>query len=148
VRGEELRLQPKAAHGKQFRRLANQFASTEARRRRSDWDILSLKRLTIDERATYLLGLGVRQQFEEAPRDPDTVCEIAAVARWMEHWLTWWELMIIEQETGFYTGDAVFCSNRHRRPLLARAMSRYVPRSALFDQGNRNERADYVDLAG
>jgi hypothetical protein len=30
---------------------------------------------------------------------------------------------------------------------LARAMSRYVPRSALFYQGNRNERADYLDLA-
>ena len=41
----------------------------------------------------------------------------------------------------------VLCSNRHRLPLLARAMSRYVPRSALFDQGNRNERADYLDLA-
>jgi hypothetical protein len=41
----------------------------------------------------------------------------------------------------------VFCSKRHRLPLLARAMSRYVPRSALFDQGNRNERADYLDLA-
>ena len=43
--------------------------------------------------------------------------------------------------------NTVFCSNRHRLPLLARAMSRYVPRSALFDQGNRNERADYLDLA-
>ena len=41
----------------------------------------------------------------------------------------------------------VFCSNRHRRPLLARAMSRYVSRSALFDQGNRNERANYLDFA-
>jgi hypothetical protein len=29
---------------------------------------MSLKRLTIDERATYLLGLAVRQQFEETPR--------------------------------------------------------------------------------
>jgi hypothetical protein len=29
------------------------------------------------------------------------------VARWMEHWLTWWELMIIGQETGFYVGDYI-----------------------------------------
>ena len=43
--------------------------------------------------------------------------------------------------------DTVFCSNRNWLPLLARAMSRYVPRSALFYQGNRNERADYLDLA-
>jgi hypothetical protein len=66
---------------------------------------MSLKRLTPDEWATYLLGLAVRRQFEEAPRDPDIVREIAAVARWMEHWLTWGELMIIEQETGFHAGD-------------------------------------------
>ena len=38
------------------------------------------------------------------------------------------------------------CNNRHRLPGLSRAMSRYVPRSALFDQGNRNERADYLDF--
>ena len=44
--------------------------------------------------------------------------------------------------------SAVFCSNRHRLPLLARAMSRYVPRSALFEHGNRHDRdADYLDLA-
>ena len=43
---------------------------------------------------------------------------------------------------------AVFCSNRHRLPLLARAMSRYVRYSSLFEErGNRDERADYLDLA-
>ena len=45
---------------------------------------MSLKRLTIDERATYLAGLAVRQQFEEAPRDPDTVREITHVASMIE----------------------------------------------------------------
>ena len=42
---------------------------------------------------------------------------------------------------------AVLCSSHHQLPLLAASVSRYVPRSALFDQGNRNERADYLDLA-
>jgi hypothetical protein len=63
---------------------------------------LSLKHLTPDERATYLLGLAVRRQLEEAPcdPDPDTVREIAAVCRWLEHWLNEWELLLISQGTG------------------------------------------------
>jgi hypothetical protein len=66
---------------------------------------LSLKHLTPDERATYLLGLAVRRQLDEAPRDPDTVREINAVSRWIDHWLNEWELLLIEQETGHYFGD-------------------------------------------
>jgi hypothetical protein len=68
---------------------------------------LSLRHLTPDERATYLLGLAVRRQLEEAPRDPDpdTVREIAAVCRWLEHWLNEWELLLIAQGTGHYFGD-------------------------------------------
>jgi hypothetical protein len=67
---------------------------------------LSLKHLTPDERATYLLGLAVRRELEEAPRDPDpeTVREIAAVCRWLEHWLNEWELLLIAQGTGHYFG--------------------------------------------
>jgi hypothetical protein len=66
---------------------------------------LSLKHLTPDERATYLLGLAVRRQLDEAPRDPDTVREIDAVSRWIDHWLNEWELLLIEQQTGHYFGD-------------------------------------------
>ncbi len=53
----------------------------------------------------------------------------------------------VEADASNAADDTVFCSNRHRLPLLARARSRYVPRSALFYQGNRNERADCLDLA-
>ena len=66
---------------------------------------MSLKHLTPDERATYLLGLAVRRQLDEAPRDPDTVREIDAVSRWIDHWLNDWELLLIEQQTGHYFGD-------------------------------------------
>ncbi|RTL85745.1 MAG: hypothetical protein EKK29_11220 [Hyphomicrobiales bacterium] len=78
---------------------------------------MSLKSLTPDERATYLLGLAVRRQLDEAPRDPDTVREIDAVSRWIDHWLGEEELLLIEQETGHYFGDEgdngpVFVENR------------------------------------
>jgi hypothetical protein len=66
---------------------------------------MSLKRLTPGERATYLLGLAVRRQLEEGPRDPDTLREIAPVCRWMEQWLNEWELLLIAQGTGHYFGD-------------------------------------------
>jgi hypothetical protein len=68
---------------------------------------MGLKQLTPDERATYLLGLAVRRQLEEVPRDPDPVMvrEIAAVCRWLEHWLNERELLLIAQGTGHYFGD-------------------------------------------
>jgi hypothetical protein len=68
---------------------------------------MGLKQLSPDERATYLLGLAVRRQLEEVPRDPDpeTVREIAAVCRWLEHWLNERELLLIAQGTGHYFGD-------------------------------------------
>jgi hypothetical protein len=68
---------------------------------------MGLKQLTPDERATYLLGLAVRRQLEDAPRDPDpdTVSELAAVCRWLEHWLNERELLLIAQGTGHYFGD-------------------------------------------
>ncbi len=66
---------------------------------------MSLKSLTPDERATYLLGLAVRRQLDQAPRDPDTVREIDAISRWIDHWLNEGELLLIEQETGHYFGD-------------------------------------------
>ncbi|MFZ0496118.1 MAG: hypothetical protein WBE80_17190 [Methylocella sp.] len=49
---------------------------------------MSIKRLNADEKATYLIGIAVRRQLDEAPRDPETLKEIRAVYRWLEHWLT------------------------------------------------------------
>ena len=69
---------------------------------------ISLKRLTPDERATYLLGLAVRRQLLKrlhAILILNTVREIAAVCRWLEHWLNEWELLLIAQGTGPCFGD-------------------------------------------
>jgi hypothetical protein len=52
------------------------------------------------KKARYLIGLAVTRQIEYAPRDPDTVAEIAAVCRWIEHWLTPDELIAVMEETG------------------------------------------------
>ena len=41
------------------------------------------------------------RQFEEAPPDPDTISEINAVLRWLEHWLTHEELDHVSLMTGF-----------------------------------------------
>jgi hypothetical protein len=98
---------------------------------------MSLKHLTPDERATYLLGLAVRRELEEAPRDPDpeTVREIAAVCRWLEHWLNERELLLIAQGTGPCFGDegdepALFKTTPIRRDTPARPnpdAARYDP---------------------
>jgi hypothetical protein len=39
---------------------------------------MSVKRLTGEERAAYLMGLAVQRQLEHAPRDPDPRKEIDA----------------------------------------------------------------------
>jgi hypothetical protein len=38
---------------------------------------MGIKRLNATEKATYLIGLGVRRQFEKAPADPETQKEIS-----------------------------------------------------------------------
>jgi hypothetical protein len=62
---------------------------------------MSIKRLNDEERAAYLIGHAVMRQFEEAPPDPDTISEINAVLRWLEHWLTHEELDHVSLMTGF-----------------------------------------------
>lgn len=46
---------------------------------------MSLKRLTDDERAIYLLGAAAIRQLHHAPRDPDTQREIEIFSRWVEY---------------------------------------------------------------
>lgn len=62
---------------------------------------MSIKRLTLEEMATYLVGLAVMRQFDYATRDPETQKEIAAVWNWIEHWLTSDERMTIAEATGW-----------------------------------------------
>ena len=66
---------------------------------------MSTKRLTPKEKARYLIGVAVMRQIEEAPRDPDTVVEIDAVGRWIEHWLTPDELAAVMEATGLIFDD-------------------------------------------
>ncbi len=40
---------------------------------------MSIKRLSAEEKALYLIGKAVWNQFREVPRDPDTTREIVAV---------------------------------------------------------------------
>lgn len=54
-----------------------------------------------NERAAYLIGLAVLRQLEHAPRDPDTVREIDAISRWIEHWLSDDEHMHVAETTGY-----------------------------------------------
>jgi hypothetical protein len=62
---------------------------------------MSIKRLTREEKAVYLIGLAVTRQFEQAPRDPETRKEITAVCNWIEHWLTPDERQAITETTGW-----------------------------------------------
>jgi len=62
---------------------------------------MSLSRMNQEERAAYYIGLAVLRQLEHAPRDPDTVREIEAVSRWMEHWLTGDEYVHVATTTGY-----------------------------------------------
>ena len=66
---------------------------------------MSLKRLTADERAIYLLGEAVIRQLRGAPRDPATQREIEMFSRWVEHWLTADELFHVVTNTGFLFGE-------------------------------------------
>ncbi|MGA3310363.1 MAG: hypothetical protein ABSD08_17395 [Xanthobacteraceae bacterium] len=66
---------------------------------------MSIKRLNIDERARYLIGVAVMRQILEAPRDPATVAEIDTVCRWIEHWLTAEELGAVSLGTGMIFDD-------------------------------------------
>jgi hypothetical protein len=61
---------------------------------------MSIKRLTAEEKALYLIGKAVWRQFREAPRDPDTTREVVAVGNWIEHWLTAEELDAVTAGTG------------------------------------------------
>jgi hypothetical protein len=71
---------------------------------------MSVSGLPPDERATYLLGLAVRQQLDRAPRDPDAMAEIEAVLLWVEHWLAPEDVAFIQNTTGFLMEE----SNRDR----------------------------------
>jgi hypothetical protein len=62
---------------------------------------MSTKRLTLDERAIYLLGEVAIRQLREAPRDPDSQREIAAFCRWVVHWLQPEEFAHVTTHTGF-----------------------------------------------
>lgn len=62
---------------------------------------MSLSRMNQKERAAYYIGLAVLRQLKHAPRDPDTVREIEAVSRWMEHWLTGEEYIHVATATGY-----------------------------------------------
>ena len=83
---------------------------------------MSIKRLNDEERTANLIGYAVMRQFEEAPPDPDTISEINAVLRWLEHWLTHEELDHISLMTGFvfdeaFRGRLRDCRARDRRHL-------------------------------
>ena len=65
---------------------------------------MSTKRLNADEHATYLIGLAVRRQLDEGPRDSDTIHAIAALLHWLWHWLDEDELLLVAQETGYLIG--------------------------------------------
>jgi hypothetical protein len=49
---------------------------------------MSIKQLTDDEKATYLIGLAVRRHFEKTPQNPKTRQEFKAVFGWMQRRLT------------------------------------------------------------
>jgi hypothetical protein len=49
---------------------------------------MSLSRMNQKERARYFIGQAILRQLDQSPRDPDTIREIAAASRWIEHWLT------------------------------------------------------------
>jgi hypothetical protein len=62
---------------------------------------MSIKRLSADERATYLVGLAVRRQLLDSPRDQENLARIATVLNWVEHWLSPDELHEVRLSTGF-----------------------------------------------
>lgn len=61
---------------------------------------MSVSRMNKEERAAYYIGLAILRQLEHAPRDPDTIREIDAVSRWIEHWLSNDEYMHVMVTTG------------------------------------------------
>lgn len=81
---------------------------------------MSTKRLTHEERATYLLGEVVMRQLNNAPRDPDTQREIAAFSRWVVHWLSGEEFLHVMTNTGYIfdeeDADELFGERKVQRP--------------------------------
>jgi hypothetical protein len=76
---------------------------------------MSLKRMNADERASYFLGQAVLRQLEHAPRDPDTIREIDAISRWIEHWLTDDEYHHVLTTTGYsFAGEFADLDSPHR----------------------------------
>jgi hypothetical protein len=65
---------------------------------------MTMSRMNRSERAAYLIGLAVLRQLEHAPRDPDTLREIEAVSRWIDHWLTGDEYVHVTTTTGYDFG--------------------------------------------
>ena len=84
---------------------------------------MSIKRLNSEEKARYLIGIAIVRQFREAPRDPDTVKDMAVVSRWIEHWLTSDELADVMSGSGIIFDaeladklDGLLDFNRKRPP--------------------------------
>ena len=65
---------------------------------------MSVSRMNREERAAYFIGLAVLRQLEKAPRDPDTLREIDAIFRWIDHWLTDDEYGHVTSTTGYDFG--------------------------------------------
>jgi hypothetical protein len=61
---------------------------------------MSMKRINSKEKVRRLIGKAVMRQFLEAPRDPETKKEIAAVGNWLAYWLTTEELKMVIETTG------------------------------------------------
>jgi hypothetical protein len=66
---------------------------------------MSIKRLTIDERARYLIGEAVMRRIQKSERDPAAMSDIRALCNWIETWLTADELDAVTRGTGLIFDD-------------------------------------------
>jgi hypothetical protein len=76
---------------------------------------MSVKRLTADEYATYLIGLAIRRTLDSAPRDPEMRQEIDIVCRWIDAALTLDEYRHASRHTGWD-----FSNDENEEPPSAR----------------------------
>jgi hypothetical protein len=82
---------------------------------------MSLKRLTAHELAVYHIGKAVIRQLERAPRDPDTIREIDAVARWITHWLSPGESRHVMCHTGWVLDPEDFLADAEMQAKVGEA---------------------------